>query len=123
MGGAFSGLSSSLILTSSVPKACFERLLRSSHLLAVSTGLGCVFFQKDTSRAVVGRCSVKRFADRCFEVCRGSGSVRYRIQKGRKVINSYSQDPESEFLLVLKAPQAVVASGFSKMRAWEPQRP
>lgn len=79
VGGAFTGLSISLILTSSVPKACFERLLRNSHLLAVSTGLGCAFFQKDTSRAVVGRCSVKRFADRRFDECGGSGSVRYRI--------------------------------------------
>lgn len=44
---AFPGLPclpSSFILTFSVPKACLE-----SHLLAVSTGLGCVFFQEDIS--------------------------------------------------------------------------
>lgn len=46
---AFPGLPSSLILTFSVPKACLERLLQNSHLLAVSIGLGCIFFREDIS--------------------------------------------------------------------------
>jgi len=48
--------------------------------------------------------------------------VSDRIWKGRKLINSYLRDPEDELLLVLKAPQADAASGFSKMKTHEPQR-